>query len=150
LFILDGGYRKYFEMHPEDCEGGYVPMQDEAYASSGDMARETSSWKRMVRKWQRKRQTGVVRANTLGCIPVTRCKSEPECCSDLSPLPTRRITFESPMAERKLDFASPLSGVTENCWNSPVSRRLLFDSPVCNNDRKIADTTAPWIGADEW
>ena len=31
IYILEGGYKQFFENHPDLCEGGYVPMADKSY-----------------------------------------------------------------------------------------------------------------------
>ena len=31
IYILEGGYKQFFESHPDLCEGGYVAMADKNY-----------------------------------------------------------------------------------------------------------------------
>jgi M-phase inducer tyrosine phosphatase len=57
LFVLDGGYREFYERFKSDCEGGYRPMRDGSFAESGEMARETRAYRQSVKdyvhRWKR-------------------------------------------------------------------------------------------------
>lgn len=39
LFLLKGGYKQFYTDHPEFCIGGYVPMREQKYVSSGQLKR---------------------------------------------------------------------------------------------------------------
>ena len=42
LFLLEGGYQKFYEECPEMCKGGYTPMRDEKYVQNGELRRSHS------------------------------------------------------------------------------------------------------------
>jgi M-phase inducer tyrosine phosphatase len=46
VYILDGGYREFFSAFPHLCEGGYTEMFDEFHISNGDLARETTQFRK--------------------------------------------------------------------------------------------------------
>jgi M-phase inducer tyrosine phosphatase len=47
-FILDGGYRDFYEHYPELCDGQYVPMLEETHRRNGDLSRCTSDYQEVV------------------------------------------------------------------------------------------------------
>jgi hypothetical protein len=125
LFILHGGYREYFEKFPEDCEGGYVSMDDEAHARSGEMAHETTRWKRKIAKWQRKRRS-VAHAYTYDGLPTSReiepdaDSSSPKLRASWKPrvLSADESGFESPTSKKRELELDPrrISGERVVCW----------------------------------
>ena len=48
VYILDGGYKKFYAEHSEWCEGGYVPMLAEEHKLNGDLVRSTSQYRESV------------------------------------------------------------------------------------------------------
>ena len=45
LYILDGGYSKFYENYPEFCDGGYVKMRDKMHRKSGEMNRSGNRYR---------------------------------------------------------------------------------------------------------
>ena len=35
IYILEGGYKQFYESHPQLCQGGYVPMLDKNFKEEG-------------------------------------------------------------------------------------------------------------------
>ncbi|OHT08627.1 Rhodanese-like domain containing protein [Tritrichomonas foetus] len=50
VFILDGGYRLFYQEHQDFCEGGYTTMLDDAHRINGDLTRATNEFRRNVEK----------------------------------------------------------------------------------------------------
>lgn len=50
LYIIDGGYSKFYEMYPEFCDGGYVKMRDKKHRRSGDLNKSTLTYKKSMQK----------------------------------------------------------------------------------------------------
>ena len=42
VFLLEGGYKKFYEQMPQLCIGGYTPMRDERFVNSGDLRKSHS------------------------------------------------------------------------------------------------------------
>lgn len=45
IYILDGGYKRFFREHPNYCEGGYVNMYDNFHCQNGDFVREEAMFR---------------------------------------------------------------------------------------------------------
>ena len=45
IYILDGGYKKFFAEYSDFCDGGYVPMRDEEHKLNGDLVKSTSQYR---------------------------------------------------------------------------------------------------------
>ena len=48
VFLLEGGYRRFYQEMPAFCIGGYTPMRDEKYVISGDLKRSHSFFKKEI------------------------------------------------------------------------------------------------------
>lgn len=48
IYILDGGYRRFYAEYQEWCEGGYVEMLDEEHKLNGDLVKSTSLYRESV------------------------------------------------------------------------------------------------------
>ena len=49
VYLLDGGYKNFYRLHPEHCEPrGYVEMQDARFVSrcEDDLSQSRKTWKR--------------------------------------------------------------------------------------------------------
>jgi hypothetical protein len=46
LYILELGYKNFFETHLDCCSGGYVPMRDQRFKSDLAIAEKVCSQKR--------------------------------------------------------------------------------------------------------
>ena len=42
VYLLEGGYRRFYKEMPEYCSGGYTPMRDERYVNNGDLRKSHS------------------------------------------------------------------------------------------------------------
>lgn len=56
IYLLEGGYRQFYDMMPDLCYGKYIPMRDETYVNNGELRKSHSffmkemlSQKRLVR-----------------------------------------------------------------------------------------------------
>jgi hypothetical protein len=50
IFLLEGGYRQFHDELPDLCDGGYVPMRDDAFVSSGELRRSHSAYVTDIRQ----------------------------------------------------------------------------------------------------
>jgi hypothetical protein len=48
VFLLTGGYRRFFRDYPQDCQGAYVEMRDRSFVESGEYQRVNSQY---AREW---------------------------------------------------------------------------------------------------
>lgn len=46
VFLLEGGYRRFYQEMPQFCIGGYIPMRDQRFVNSGDLRRSNSFFKK--------------------------------------------------------------------------------------------------------
>jgi hypothetical protein len=44
IFLLEGGYRQFHEEASDLCDGGYVPMREEAFVANGELRRSHSAY----------------------------------------------------------------------------------------------------------
>jgi rhodanese-related sulfurtransferase len=58
VFILDGGYREFSALYPKECNG-YRAMRDPRAIASGEMAGETTAWRKMLVRYETWKQTPV-------------------------------------------------------------------------------------------
>jgi M-phase inducer tyrosine phosphatase len=69
IFLLDGGYSRFYAECPDLCDGGYVPMRDEAFVTSGELRRSHLIYTNEMRPGQRR---------------LTRTKSAPLTLADMA------------------------------------------------------------------
>ncbi|OHT05012.1 Rhodanese-like domain containing protein [Tritrichomonas foetus] len=103
VFILDGGYKKFYEMHRDFCEGGYTKMLDDAHKMNGDLMRANTNFKKNVTKIR----------------------------SALCTIPPNRVTYESLKSPTKFGktLQSPMSSKMISFFSSPpVPRRSRKES----------------------
>jgi M-phase inducer tyrosine phosphatase len=50
IFLLEGGYRRFYQEAPDLCDGGYVPMRQEAFVVSGELRRNHSAYVTDIRQ----------------------------------------------------------------------------------------------------
>ena len=48
VYLLDGGYKKFFAEYHEYCRGGYTKMRDKEYVSNGELKQAHSAFKKHV------------------------------------------------------------------------------------------------------
>ncbi|KAH0785861.1 Rhodanese-like domain containing protein [Histomonas meleagridis] len=48
VYILEGGYNKFYKKYPHLCDGGYVKMHDKKYKENGELGHSTSSFRAQV------------------------------------------------------------------------------------------------------
>lgn len=53
VYLLEGGYRRFFEEMPHLCIGGYVPMREEKFVNSGELRRSHSLFAREMLQQKR-------------------------------------------------------------------------------------------------
>ena len=53
LYLLEGGYRRFYKEFPEMCVGGYIPMRDEQFVNSGDLRRSHSFFTKEILQHKR-------------------------------------------------------------------------------------------------
>ena len=92
VFILDGGYRKFFEEYPDYCDGGYTKMLDDEHRTNGDLIRATNDFRKNVDKAM------VQRRNMLKTLPVHsnfELLKSPTSVGDLeqSPVSSKMLSF---------------------------------------------------------
>jgi hypothetical protein len=46
IFLLDGGYKRFYDESRDLCTGGYVPMREESFVASGELRRSHSVYSR--------------------------------------------------------------------------------------------------------
>ena len=46
IFLLEGGYRRFYQEMPQFCMGGYIPMRDQRFVSNGELRRSHSFFKK--------------------------------------------------------------------------------------------------------
>ncbi|EAX88050.1 Rhodanese-like domain containing protein [Trichomonas vaginalis G3] len=52
-FLLEGGYRRFYEEMPDLCIGGYVPMREERFVNNGELRRSHSFYAREMLQQKR-------------------------------------------------------------------------------------------------
>ena len=56
VYILDGGYRRFYSEYPDFCDGGYVTMLDENHKNNGDLVRSTTMFRENVDRLNRQKR----------------------------------------------------------------------------------------------
>jgi M-phase inducer tyrosine phosphatase len=46
IFLLDGGYKRFYDESRDLCTGGYVPMREQSFVASGELRRSHSLYSR--------------------------------------------------------------------------------------------------------
>lgn len=49
VYVLDGGYRMFYQGYENYCDGGYVPMLDTVHRLNGDLSRATSAYRHSLK-----------------------------------------------------------------------------------------------------
>lgn len=95
VYILDGGYKKFYAENSDYCDGGYTPMLDKDHTLNGDLVRSTSQYRENMENLNKEMR------KTLGELPMH--KNSMHFMSPMAPsMP------QSPMATKMLNFlASP-------------------------------------------
>ena len=98
VYILDGGYRKFYQEHPDFCDGGYTTMLDDIHRQNGDLVRSTTQFRENVDKLNKERREAL------------KWKTNPQQITQFqSPVVTLGTPLKSPMTAKMLHFlASPL------------------------------------------
>jgi M-phase inducer tyrosine phosphatase len=52
VFIMHGGYRDFYELYPELCDGAYVLMLDDAHRRNGDLSKCTSAYQEAMNAFE--------------------------------------------------------------------------------------------------
>lgn len=98
VFVLDGGYRQFYQEHPEMCDGGYTRMLDDFHRANGDLTKATTLFRKNVERHESHHRQALVAVNR------SRVNH------DFLKSPVAMSSWEtSPVAARMLNFlASPL------------------------------------------
>ena len=98
VYVLDGGYKKFFAEHPDFCDGGYTPMLDEDHKINGDLVKSTTQFRENVEKLNKRHREAL--------------KLMSNHSSNISQFQSPVVTFagsQSPMTSKMLNFlASPI------------------------------------------
>ena len=46
VYILEGGYKEFYSLYPDMCDGSYQPMSDDKFVSDGSCVRSMTAFKR--------------------------------------------------------------------------------------------------------
>lgn len=100
VYVLDGGYKEFYEHFPEYCDGGYTRMLDDEYRSNGTLAKATSEFRHEVDKLLKMRRksmyTNIPQMIQNGC-------ASPKVLGFQSPVASKSLRFvSSPMASLKI------------------------------------------------
>ncbi|EAY13192.1 Rhodanese-like domain containing protein [Trichomonas vaginalis G3] len=98
VYILDGGYKRFYAEYPDCCDGGYVPMLDKNHTVNGDLVRSTSQYRENMENLNREMN------KSLGELPGQHSHF----MSPMAPSMPQSPMPQSPMATKMLNFlASP-------------------------------------------
>lgn len=92
VYILDGGYQKFYENFTQYCDGGYTRMLDDEHRNNGDLVRATTEFRRNVEKSE----------NSTRMILLQNKVSHDYMKSPVS----GNRAFESPMTSKMMKFMS--------------------------------------------
>lgn len=84
MYVLDGGYKQFYEKYPSLCVGGYTEMRDDHFVSCGELRRCHSFYKR-----QMERPHSTCSLSPISLIPSSIHSSEDE--EDLTETIGRRL-----------------------------------------------------------
>lgn len=101
VFVLDGGFRQFYQEHPDLCDGTYVPMLDEFHRTNGDLTRATTQFRKNVEKLENQHRKALVSLNR----STTDFLKSPVAfgSSVSSPISSRMLNFmASPVQQRRL------------------------------------------------
>lgn len=99
VFVLDGGYREFYQENSEFCDGGYVRMLDDNHRMNGDLIKATTQFRKNVEK------------------------VESENRKSLSSQPSRNSIIQSPVAYDAKQ--SPVVSKMFNFFTSPIVPRRI-------------------------
>lgn len=104
VYILDGGYRNFYQQFPNHCDGGYTRMLDDCHRSNGDLLKATSEFRKNVEKMETENRKNLVIPQSLS----TNLLQSPNLCGlkerfDQSPMVSKMMNFfTSPIAPRRI------------------------------------------------
>ncbi|OHT04319.1 Rhodanese-like domain containing protein [Tritrichomonas foetus] len=98
VYVLEGGYKNFYEHYPELCDGGYTRMLDDEHKMNGDLVKSTSQFRAEVDKVLKLRRQSLIdwrpkRANSAQLINSPSAFQSPvanrSCRIIASPMATR-------------------------------------------------------------
>jgi M-phase inducer tyrosine phosphatase len=97
VFVLDGGYRQFYSLYPDKCDGGYTPMLDDVHRLNGDLTKATSQFRKNLEKMENRRDCASQRPkNNFLMSPVAMGSAS-------SPIVSRALNFlASPVQPRRI------------------------------------------------
>lgn len=60
VYILNGGYREFYNLHKEYTTGKYVRMNDEGHMINGDLVKSTSQYRYNIVQYHKKNQSNLI------------------------------------------------------------------------------------------
>lgn len=92
VYILDGGYKRFYAEHREMCEGGYTPMLDDVHKINGDLVKSTSEYRKSIENLNKENSKGLVDITSHSAVCFTS--------------PASGLTNQSPSSttSKKLNF----------------------------------------------
>ncbi|OHT12642.1 Rhodanese-like domain containing protein [Tritrichomonas foetus] len=103
VFILDGGYRNFYQEYHEFCNGGYTRMLDDSHRSNGDLVKATTKYRQNVEKAENKNRKVLVAIH--GNANKQNIYQSPVACEgkSQSPIVSKMLNFfTSPIAPRRI------------------------------------------------
>ena len=99
IYVLDGGYKRFYEEFPDYCDGGYISMSSEPYKSNGDLVRYNSEYKEYIERYQEEK---LKRAPLVELPHSSNLLQSPmQCLGSQSPTSAKRLNFiASPVVKR--------------------------------------------------
>jgi rhodanese-related sulfurtransferase len=77
VYLLDGGYRRFFQDFPDQCTGGYIQMRDAEYVKNGELRKSHSFYQKTILGSESRRRFNS-RASTGALDFVRSSDTEPE------------------------------------------------------------------------
>lgn len=71
--LLQGGFKQFYELYPEECIGEYIPMRSKTYIQNGELRRCYSDYSNEINAQRRTRMSRVFGSRS----PISAMKSEP-------------------------------------------------------------------------
>ena len=101
VFVLDGGYRQFYQDYPYMCDGGYTRMLDDYHRANGDLTRATTLFRRNVEKHESHHRQALVAVNRSRVNHDFMKSPVGGSDWDNSPVAARMLNFlASPLAQR--------------------------------------------------
>jgi rhodanese-related sulfurtransferase len=77
IYILNGGYKKFYAEHSELCDGGYVLMLDEEHKENGNLVKSTSEYRKSIENLNKENSKALVDMKNYSAVCFTSPASGP-------------------------------------------------------------------------